>query len=57
MPRGPILNDISRNFTTRDSLGIEGVAATIQASVCRIVTGSIMNSLTDVMSARRALGT
>lgn len=37
MPRGPILNDISRNFTTRDSVGIEGVAATIQASVCPIV--------------------
>lgn len=37
MPRGPILNDISRNFTTRDSLGIEGVAATMQASICPVV--------------------
>ncbi len=37
MPKGPILNDISRNFTTRDSLGIEGVAATMQASICPVV--------------------
>ena len=37
MPRGPILNDISRSFTTRDSLGIEGVATTIQASICPII--------------------
>ena len=37
MPKGPILNDISRNFTTRDNLGIEGVATTIQASICPVV--------------------
>ena len=37
MPKGPILNDISRSFTTRDSLGIEGVATTIQASICPII--------------------
>lgn len=37
MPKGPILNDISRSFTTRDSLGIEGVATTIQASVCPVI--------------------
>ena len=37
MPKGPVLNDISRNFTTRDSLGIEGVATTMQAEVCPVV--------------------
>jgi len=37
MPKGPILNDISKSFTTRDSLGIEGVATTIQASICPII--------------------
>ena len=37
MPKGPILNDISRSFTTRDSLGIEGVATTIQASICPVI--------------------
>lgn len=37
MPRGPVLNDNSRSFTTRDSLGIEGVATTIQGEVCPIV--------------------
>lgn len=37
MPKGPILNDISKRFTTRDSLGIEGVATTIQASICPII--------------------
>lgn len=38
MPKGgPRLNNISKNFTTRDSLGIEGVAATIQADFCPIV--------------------
>ncbi len=37
MRRGPKLNNISKNFTTRDSLGIEGVAATIQGEVCPIV--------------------
>lgn len=37
MPKGPILNDISKSFTTRDNLGIEGVATTIQASICSII--------------------
>lgn len=37
MPKGPILNDISKSFTTRDSLGIEGVATTIQAGICPII--------------------
>ena len=34
---GPIINNTSRNFTTRDSLGIEGVANTISADLCPIV--------------------
>lgn len=37
MNRGPRLNNISRNFTTRDSLGIEGVATSISAEICPIV--------------------
>ena len=37
MPRGPRLNDISKSFTTRDSLGIEGVATTIQGEICPII--------------------
>lgn len=37
MPKGPILNNISKSFTTRDNLGIEGVATTIQASICPII--------------------
>ena len=37
MPRGPILNDISRSFTTRDSLDNEGIATTIQTSICPII--------------------
>ncbi|MBE5923593.1 MAG: hypothetical protein E7271_03875 [Lachnospiraceae bacterium] len=37
MPKGPKLNNISKNFTTRDSLGIEGVATTIQAEICPVV--------------------
>ena len=37
IPKGPILNDISKSFTTRDNLGIEGVATTIQASICPII--------------------
>ena len=37
MPKGPILNDISKSFTTRDNLGIEGVATTIQAGICPII--------------------
>lgn len=35
--KGPRLNNISRNFTTRDSLGIEGVATSISAEICPIV--------------------
>jgi len=41
MPKGPILNDISRSFTTRDSLGIEGVATTIQASICPVIRNGV----------------
>ena len=37
MSKGPKLNNISRNFTTRDSLGIEGVAAIMQADICPVV--------------------
>lgn len=37
MPKGPQLNDIARNFTTRDSLGIESVAASISGEICPIV--------------------
>ena len=37
MNKGPRLNNISRNFTTRDSLGIEGVATSISAEICPIV--------------------
>lgn len=37
MAKGPRLNNISRNFTTRDSLGIEGVATSISADICPIV--------------------
>lgn len=37
MPKGPILNNISKSFTTRDNLGIEGVATTIQASICPVI--------------------
>ena len=37
MVKGPRLNNISRNFTTRDSLGIEGVATSISAEICPIV--------------------
>jgi hypothetical protein len=35
--KGPRLNNISKSFTTRDSLGIEGVATTIQAEICPVV--------------------
>lgn len=38
MPKGPRLNYIKRNFTTRDSLGIEGVMTSMSADVCPIVT-------------------
>lgn len=37
MTKGPRLNNISRNFTTRDSLGIEGVANSISQEICPIV--------------------
>lgn len=37
MPRGPRLNNIAKNFTTRDSLGIEGAATSISADICPIV--------------------
>lgn len=37
MPKGPQLNDIAKNFTTRDSLGIESVAASISGEICPIV--------------------
>ena len=37
MRRGPQLNNISKNFTTRDSLGIEGVATSIQGEICPVV--------------------
>ncbi len=37
MAKGPRLNNISRKLTTRNSLGIEGVATTISAEICPIV--------------------
>jgi hypothetical protein len=37
MLKGPRLNNNIKNFTTRDSLGIEGVAATISGEICPIV--------------------
>ena len=37
MKKGPLLNNNSRNFTTRDSLGIESVAAAISRDLCPIV--------------------
>ena len=38
MPKGgPRLNNISKNFTTRDSLGVEGVSTSMQAEICPIV--------------------
>ena len=37
MNTGPLLNNIKRNFTSRDSLGIEGTDASIQAELCPIV--------------------
>ena len=37
MEKGPRLNNISVKFTTRDSLGIEGVATSISAEICPIV--------------------
>lgn len=35
--KGPKLNNIYKNFTTRDSLGIEGVATSIQGEICPVV--------------------
>ena len=37
MPKGPLLNDNKRSFTTRDSLGIESVATSISAEICPVV--------------------
>ena len=37
MPGGPRLNYISRNFTSRDSLGIEGAVTSMEAAICPIV--------------------
>lgn len=37
MNKGPRLNNISKKFTTRDSLGIEGVATSISVEICPIV--------------------
>ena len=37
MRKGPLLNNNSRKFTTRDSLGIESVAASISRDLCPIV--------------------
>ena len=37
MPKCPQLNNIAKNFTTRDSLGIESVATSISAEICPIV--------------------
>ena len=37
MKTGPYLNSIKRSFTTRDSLGIEGINATMQADLCPVV--------------------
>lgn len=38
MPKGPRYNNVKYNFTTRDSLGIEGATATIQGELCPVVT-------------------
>jgi hypothetical protein len=37
MPKGPRLNNVSRTFTTRDSLGIESVATSISGEICPVV--------------------
>lgn len=34
---GPLINNTKRNFTTRDSLGIEGIATSISADLCPVV--------------------
>ena len=38
MEYGPIINSTTKRFSSRDSLGIEGVAASISAELCPIVT-------------------
>ena len=38
MIRGPRLNNIGKNFTSRDSLGLEGVATSMQGEICPVVT-------------------
>ncbi len=38
MPKGPRFNNTTDQFTTRDSLGIEGPTATIQGELCPVVT-------------------
>ena len=38
MQTGPYLNKIEKNFTTRDSLGIDGVATSMSADLCPVVT-------------------
>ena len=37
MSKGPKFNDISMSITTRDNLGIESVAASMQAELCPVV--------------------
>lgn len=37
MSKGPKINYKSRNFTTRDNLGIEGAGASLQAELCPLV--------------------
>lgn len=37
MKKGPVFNDIKKNFTSRDSLGIEGATASIQGELCPVV--------------------
>ncbi len=37
MSIGPKLNNISRNFTSRDSLGIDGVSTTMSAELCPVI--------------------
>lgn len=36
--KGPFLNDMSKRMTTRDNLGIEGVAISMQDDICPVVT-------------------
>lgn len=37
MPKGPKLNCVDRSFTSRDNLGIENVATSIQSELCPVV--------------------